>query len=177
MSVSRPEQLGQAFCQLLERIPGHRLPTAGGVSATVVVMLDYDKLLTGLGTAKLDTGEHLSAALARRLACHSGIIPAVYQRVLGGRSVVLDLGRTRRFHTPHQRIALAIEQGGCTAETCDRPPAWCEAHHDGLTWAQGGNTSVREGRLLCPYHHATAHHPDYHTEPLPTGQIRFHRRT
>jgi hypothetical protein len=143
----------------------------------VVVLLDYEKLLTGLGTAKLDTGEHLSAGLARRLACQAGIIPAVYQHVLGGRSMVLDLGRTRRFHTTSQRIALTIEQGGCTTETCDRPAAWCETHHDNQTWAHGGGTSLRHGRLLCAFHHHKAHHPDYHTEPLPNGQIRFHRTT
>ena len=54
--MSRPERLGEAFCRLLERIPADRLPLTGGMSATVVVLLDYDQLLTGLGTATLDTG-------------------------------------------------------------------------------------------------------------------------
>jgi hypothetical protein len=169
--------MGQAFCDLLERMAAHRLPRAGGVSATVVVLLDYDQLLSGLGTARLDTGEPLSAAQARRLACEAGIIPAVYRRVLGGRSVVLDLGRRRRFHTEHQRIALGIEQGGCTAEGCDRPPGWCHAHHDAVSWADGGHTSLVNGRLLCGHHHRAAHDPTYQTHRLPTGSITFHRRT
>jgi hypothetical protein len=169
--------MGQALCDLLERFPADRLPRAGGVSARVVVLLDYDKLLTGLGAVELDTGERLSAGVARRLACEAGIIPAVLRRTLGGRSVVLDLGRTTRFHTEHQRIALGIEQGGCTAESCDRPQGWCHAHHDGTTWAHGGGTSVEHGRLLCPFHHRRAHDPHYDMETLPTGQIRFHRRT
>jgi hypothetical protein len=174
---SRPELMGQAFCDLLERVPGDRLPRAGGVSATVVVLLDYDQLVSGLGTARLDTGEPLSAAQARRLACEAGIIPAVYRRVLGGRSVVLDLGRRRRFHTEHQRIALGIEQGGCTAEGCDRPPGWCHAHHDTLSWADGGRTSLANGRLLCGHHHRRAHDPAYETRFLTGGTIAFHRRT
>jgi hypothetical protein len=53
---SRPERLGHALCELLERYPADRLPKAGGVSATVLVLLDYDKLLSGLGAAHLDTG-------------------------------------------------------------------------------------------------------------------------
>lgn len=53
--------MGHAFCELLERFPARRLPKAGGTSATVLVMLDYDKLLTGLGTGHLDTGVPISA--------------------------------------------------------------------------------------------------------------------
>jgi hypothetical protein len=175
-AASRPERMGEAFCELLERIPSGWLPKAGGVSASVVVLLDYDKLLSGLGTASLDTGEAISASLARRLACEAGLIPAVYRRVMGGRSVVLDMGRRTRFHTEHQRIALGIEAGGCSAEGCDRPPGWCHAHHE-TPWSEGGSTSVANGRLLCPFHHTTAHDDRYDGRRLPDGQVRFHRRS
>jgi hypothetical protein len=173
---SRPELLGEAFAELLERLPADRLPTAGGTSATIVVTLDHDQLLTGLGTAHLDTGEHLSAGQARRLACEAGVIPTVLRRLLDGTSLVLDMGRTRRLHTEHQRIALALQQGGCTAEGCDRPPGWTQTHHD-LAWTDGGDTNLTNGRLLCPHHHRKAHSTTHHTEPLPNGKLRFHRRT
>jgi hypothetical protein len=172
----RPEVLGAAFCELLERLPADRLPTSGGVSATVVVTLDHDRLLSGLGAAQLDTGHAISAAAARRVACEAGIAPAVYRRVLGAPSVVLDLGRTTRLHTEAQRLALAIRDGGCTAEGCDRPPGWCHAHHD-TPWATGGTTSIDNGRLLCAHHHHRAHDPRYTTTHLPTGKVTFHRRT
>ena len=142
----------------------------------MVVLLDYDRLLSGLGTAALDTGERVSAGLARRLACEAGVIPAVLRRVLGGPSVVLDLGRKTRFHTEAQRIALALRDGGCTAEGCDRPSARCHAHHD-VPFSRGGGTSVDDGRLLCPFHHGKAHSPGYDLTRLPNGQVRFHRRT
>ena len=87
--------------------------------------MTLDSLLGGLKAARLDTGETISAGLARRLACEAGIIPAV----LGGKSQVLDLGRTRRFHTEAQRIAKTLEHGGCTAEGCDWPPGLCHLHH------------------------------------------------
>src|SRR4051812_33969996 len=87
-----PERRGRAFCELLERYPAHQLPQTGGVSATIVVTMTLDSLLGKLEQAALlDTGERISAATARRLACEAGIIPAV----LGGTSEVLDLGRTR----------------------------------------------------------------------------------
>jgi hypothetical protein len=91
--------------------------------------------------------------------------------------VVLDMGRTRRFHTTSQRIALGIQQGGCTAANCDRPPGWCHAHHDETTWAAGGGTSVEHGRLLCAFHHRIAHSPHYHSEHHPNGTLTFHRTT
>ncbi|HWM04294.1 MAG TPA: HNH endonuclease signature motif containing protein, partial [Actinophytocola sp.] len=108
----------------------------------------------------------------RRLACRAGIIPAV----LGSRSQVLDLGRKTRFHTEPQRIALAMEQQGCTAEGCDWPPGMCHAHHD-KPFSRGGNTDLKNGRLLCPRHHTRAHDPTYTTTKLPGGKVRFHRRT
>lgn len=145
---SRPEQMGHAFCQLLERMPATWLPQSGGVSATVVVTMDLDRLLSGLGTASLDTGDQISAGQARRLACEPGVIPAVVRRLVDGSSVVLDMGRERRLHTKHMRVALALQQGGCTADGCLRPPGWCHAHHD-VPYARGGPTSVANGRLLC----------------------------
>jgi hypothetical protein len=95
--------------------------------------------------------------------------------VLGGGSVPLDLGRRRRLHTEAQRIAVGVRDGGCTAVGCDRPPAWCEAHHE-EAWSQGGGTSVDRGRLLCPHHHHLAHDTRYQTTRHPENRISFHRR-
>ena len=39
-----PEKLGRAFCELIERIPAKKLPQAGGLDATVVVLIDEDAL-------------------------------------------------------------------------------------------------------------------------------------
>jgi hypothetical protein len=165
-------RLGEAFLEYVERYPVEKLPHAGGVSATVVVTMPLETLIGGPKAAGVDTGHRVSPGLARRLACQAGIIPAV----LGSRSQVLDLGRKVRFHTEPQRLALAIEQGGCTAEGCDWPPGMCHAHHD-KPWSKGGGTSVRNGRLLCPRHHTRAHNPTYDMTTLPGGKIRFHRRT
>jgi Domain of unknown function (DUF222) len=164
--------LGQAFAELVEHLPVDGLPQAGGVAASIVVTLDLDRLLSGLGAASLDTGGRISASQARRLACNSGLIPTV----LGSKSVPLDLGRSTRLHTSHQRTAMAIRDGGCTARGCDRPAAWCEAHHE-QPWSEGGGTSVEQGRLLCPRHHQMAHDSAYDMRRLPGGRVRFNKRT
>ncbi|WP_397186018.1 hypothetical protein [Nocardioides ochotonae] len=103
--------------------------------------------------------------------CQAGIVPAV----LDGQGRPLDVGRKRRFHTKPHRVALALRDGGCTAEGCDLPPGLCHAHHD-VPWSRGGVTSVASGRLLCPRHHVRAHDPAYETTTLAGGKLTFHRR-
>jgi hypothetical protein len=137
---TRPELRGQAFCELLERIPTDRLPVSGGVNATVVVMLDYDTLLSGLGTARLDTGEPISAGLARRLACQGGVIPAVVRRLVDGRSVVLDMGRKRRLHTEHMPTV------GCSAATTTTRPTAPTTSSNAPTTTRSGSADARDGR-------------------------------
>ena len=98
----------------------------------------------GLKAACIDTGGLGSAGEARRLACQAGIIPVV----LGGPSEVLDVARRRRFHPHPIRTALAIRDGGCTAEGCDWPPGMCHAHHT-TPWHQGGPTPTSTTAACC----------------------------
>jgi hypothetical protein len=165
------ERLGEAFAEYVRRYPAGKLPQAGGLNATVVVLMPYETLLGGIKAAKLDTGELISGGLARQIACEAGVIPAV----LGGKSEVLDLGRSRRFHSKAQRIKATIEHGGCMEEGCDAPPAFTQMHHP-REWSKGGGTD-RDAWMLCPSAHRRIHDPRYTHELLPTGKIRFHRRT
>ena len=171
--LSLTRRRGEAFCALLEHIPSDGLPTHGGAATSVMVMVDLDTLRTGLGLAESSTGETITAGEARRLACTAGIAPIV----LGGKSEVLDLGRTRRLFSPAQRKALAIRDRTCRADECDIPAAWCEAHHASAPWSRGGLTDLKDGLLLCPFHHHRAHDPAWRTDRMPDGRVRFNRRT
>jgi hypothetical protein len=166
-----PERLGQAFTELIQRYPTKKLPKAGGLNATVLVLMPLETLMGGLKAAHLDTGETISPGAARRLACEAGIIPAV----LGTKSQVLDLGRKKRFYSEGQRIAKTIETGGCEVEGCDAPPGMTHMHHP-ERWADGGQTN-RDAIMICPCHHTRAHDRRYAMTRLPTGKIAFHRRT
>ncbi|HEV7963586.1 MAG TPA: HNH endonuclease signature motif containing protein, partial [Actinoplanes sp.] len=108
------------------------------------------------GCASLDTGERLTPAAARRLACDAQILPLV----LGSPTQVLDAGRSRRLATGPLRRALILRDGGCAFPTCDRPPRWCNSHH--IThWADGGPTDRDNLVLLCGHHHRLIHHDDW----------------
>ena len=76
--------------------------------------------------------------------------------------------------TPTDRPRPARQ--GLHPEGCDAPPGLCHAHHQ-LPWSKGGNTSLDNGRLLCPRHHTLAHDPHYATNTRPNGKITFTRRT
>ena len=168
-----PKRMGQAFVAYIERYPTAQLPTSGGLAATMAITVSHETLISALGAARLDTGQHISPALARMAACEAGILPVV----MGGRSEVLDVGRKKRFHTRAMRIALTVQQGGCTEENCDHPPGLSHVHHDEVSWGDGGGTSAAKGRLLCPHHHRRAHDPTYVMTRLPNDKVRFTRRT
>ncbi|MBI5161219.1 MAG: DUF222 domain-containing protein [Micrococcales bacterium] len=107
----------------------------------------------GSGAAVLEgQAEAVSPATAERLSC-SGAIPILFDAT-GTRA--LNLGREQRLFSPRQRIALAARDGGCLIPGCDRPPAWCEAHHI-HEYSLGGRTDVGAGVLLCRFHHRWLH--------------------
>ncbi|HKJ10851.1 MAG TPA: DUF222 domain-containing protein [Ornithinimicrobium sp.] len=133
--------------------------------ARILVTMPFDVLtgqLTGLGETL--TGEVLSPATVRRLACTAQIIPAV----LGSHGEVLDLGRTTRLATPAQHLLLWRRDRHCTYPGCTVPPPWCDAHH--LTWySRGGRTDITNMALLCGRHHTLVHHHDLTATTSPDG--------
>ena len=141
---------GLAFIQVLEHLPTDHLHSP--VAATVVVTLDLETLHEQLKAAHLDTGDLVSAAEARRLACHAGLVPAV----LNTGSVPLDLGRRTRLFSEAQRLAGPTRHTTCAATDCSTPYAWCELHHR-TPWSHGGRTDHRDMVPLCGHHHRLLH--------------------
>ena len=171
--VPYPVRLGRAFAALLERLPASVLPVHGGAATTVVVTVDLDDLRARLGAAGFGDAERVSASEALRLACTANIVPMV----LDGQGQPLHLGRTRRLFSRAQRLAMTVRDGQCRAHGCDIPATWCEAHHHGRPWSQGGRTDLGDGVLLCSWHHHRAHDPDYLVSRMPNGDLRYQRRT
>ena len=84
----------------------------------------------------------------------------------GAPSQVLDLGRTTRVIPAGLRRALALRDGGCVIEGCDRPPAHCDAHHL-HHWADGGPTRPQNLVLVCARHHTLLHEGGWHIQRDP----------
>jgi Domain of unknown function (DUF222) len=166
--LSWTERLGLGLTELIEHLPED---LSGPVAATVIVTMDLEHLRDGLASASIDGGARVSAGDARRLACGAGLVPAV----LGGGSVPLDLGDSRRLHSRHQRRALRLMHETCAAEGCERPFAWCDIHHPHW-WSKGGPTDLANGLPLCGHHHRRAHDSRFQLDRLPSGEVRFTRR-
>jgi Domain of unknown function (DUF222)/HNH endonuclease len=113
--------------------------------------------------------------LGVRLRAAMALLPPV----LGGAPTQpLEVGRTSRVVTAAQRSALAVRDGGCGFPDCDRPLAWCEAHHL-RHWLHGGPTDLANLALLCRAHHRAVHEGGWQLSRAPDGRLTAtppHRR-
>jgi hypothetical protein len=148
------QRWADAFTQLCQ-LATPALPDVRGERPHILLTISLDALQGQLATApgQLEGGAPISAAAARRLACDANLIPIV----LGAASQPLDIGRATRLIPPAIRRALTARDGGCVFPGCDRPPSWCDAHHN-IHWAAGGETALINLYLLCGHHHDSVHH-------------------
>ncbi|MFX4273587.1 DUF222 domain-containing protein [Propionibacteriaceae bacterium Y1685] len=125
-----------------------RLPQSGGTPATVIVTIDHDSLVRGVGFGTTSAGQPIPTAELLRLASEAQVIPVV----LDDAGAVLSAGRTMRLATSGQTNALIARDGGCSFPGCEIPPEWCERHHI-QEWISGGRTDLDNLTLVCKYHH------------------------
>ena len=128
--------------------------------AEIVVHVDLETLQHGLhagGTCRTALGADLPVETVRRLACEAEILPVV----LDGRSVPIDVGRSKRLATVHQRRALEAIHPTCAIPDCEVIFDHCNVHHIEY-WAisdsgGGGATDLNNMVPLCSRHHHAAH--------------------
>jgi hypothetical protein len=118
-----------------------------------------------IGTGFLeDTGEAVAPAMLEHLLCDTGTI----QITVDGDGCPLNVGREQRLFTTKQRVAMAIRDGGCMDENCDRPPSYTEAHHINHWVEHHGKTDIADGILLCRYHHMLLHNEHWRIKRVGT---------
>jgi hypothetical protein len=146
----RADALGAICRDWLDR---NDRPGVGAERPHLSVIVDLEVLRArGPGRCELEHTGAVRAELARRLACDA----SVSRVVLGARSEPLDLGRRTQVVPAPLRRAVVIRDRGCRFPGCDRPHAWCDAHH-AKHWARGGVTSLANLVLLCRPHHRLVH--------------------
>jgi hypothetical protein len=128
----------------------------------------------GTGTPPVAHDPNRIQGLEGRLRAATALLPPT----LGGAPTQpLEVGRTTRVIQPAQRNALAVRDGGCVFPDCQRPLAWCEAHHL-RHWLHGGPTDLANLALLCRAHRAV-HEGGWRLQRDPDGRLTAtpsHRR-
>ncbi|WP_235923107.1 HNH endonuclease signature motif containing protein [Corynebacterium lizhenjunii] len=100
--------------------------------------------------------------LAERILLKHGFV-AILSRVHGP----VDVYRMERFATDKQRLLLAAESPECAWLDCHVPFDKCQVHHI-TSWADGGETNIKNLTVLCPHHNGA-------NEDHPPGGVPIHR--
>jgi Domain of unknown function (DUF222)/HNH endonuclease len=145
----RADALGEICRQWLDR--GGR-GTVAGERPHLTVTVAAEALRGEIGVSELDHAGPVHPETARRLACDASVMRVV----MAGRSEPLDVGRRTPVVPPAVRRAVIVRDRGCRFPGCDRPQAWCDAHHV-VHWADGGETALQNLVLLCRPHHRLVH--------------------
>jgi Domain of unknown function (DUF222)/HNH endonuclease len=134
----------------------------------VNVVVDLAPSADGVGfdiaDARTVDGYPIDGVPAGRLLCDS----LLYRVLVQGKSAILDYGRATRAVPPPLWNVLLLRDQHCRWKGCDRPGAWCEAHHV-IWWEKGGTTDIANLVLLCSRHHHIAHRAGWATELAPDG--------
>ena len=151
----------------------------------ITILTDLQTLTSGLhdrAICETDNGMPLPVSTVRRLCCDAEIIPMV----LGTDGVPLDVGRSARSVTPHQRRALRAMYRTCGHPDCTVGFSACKAHHVRWWWRDLGPTDLDNLLPLCERHHHLVHEggwtvtmaPDRTTTwTRPDGVIAHHGTT
>jgi Domain of unknown function (DUF222)/HNH endonuclease len=126
-----------------------------------------------------DGGHHPDLGGEGSLAAQLQVAATRLPPTLGGApSQPLEVGRTTRVVNAGQRNALVVRDRGCAFPGCERPPAWCEAHHL-VHWLHGGPTDLPNLALVCRAHHRAVHEGGWRLHRDPDGRLTAtppHRR-
>lgn len=86
----------------------------------------------------------------------------LYAAVKSMTGVILNFGRSRRFASPLQRLAVIVrDRGQCAVPGCDASHERCHVHHR-LDVEKGGLTNLADLALLCTAHHTYLHANNLH---------------
>ncbi len=156
---SAPQRNADALTAICTQFLGSpEAPRSGGGHTHLIVTVDAETLQSTPGTSGSPGGTlgwigPVNATTAQRAGCEADVTVVA----VGGPGGACAIGRSRRFFSAAQRVAMMARDGDrCAVPFCDRPAIWSDAHHL-QPWAQGGATTVDNGALPCAAHHTMLH--------------------
>ncbi|MDP8931563.1 MAG: HNH endonuclease [Actinomycetota bacterium] len=152
---SYSQRLADAIVELADRgLRAGKVPRDGGVRPQVLVTVPLHELETRAGAqpGTLSWSGPCPPQVLEELVCEAELSWLVTDPT----GLPLHLGRTRRFASVSQRLALWVRDGGCRWPGCPGRAEWAIAHHT-PEWKRGGLTDLDKLAFLCPTHHGLVH--------------------
>jgi hypothetical protein len=142
------------------RSGGSRHAEGAGPRPQIIIKASLDTVagIAGAPAGQLEWGGTIPAETVRRLACDSAIT-----RITGLGELEHEITHSSRTVPAATRRALVARDHHCVFPGCDRPAAWCDAHHLKF-WADGGLTKLENLCLLCEAHHRKLHEEGWQLE-------------
>ena len=144
----REQRLADAFVAIVTGTA-----TGGAARTALIVTMQAETLEAQiLGPGPIPTEDALKLADDPRTD--------VYAAIQATDGAIMKFGRSRRFASPLQKLALALRDGGmCAKPGCPAPFHRCDADHI-IEWDNGGLTDIENLRPLCtcechPHRHET----------------------
>jgi Domain of unknown function (DUF222)/HNH endonuclease len=82
---------------------------------------------------------------------------ATFERIVFSPGTRIECSATSRFFTGATRRAIALRDQLCSDPFCERPAEQCQIDHI-VPFAQGGQTTQENGRVLCGFHNRLRNH-------------------
>ena len=133
----------------------------------VELIIDADTLTATTPEAWTSDHTHLRTSTTETLLCD-----CVIHRVIRAGNTILSYGRATHTVPANLFRATAVRDGGCRFAGCDRPIAWCDAHHVHF-WRHLGLTELENLVLLCNRHHHLIHRHGWHLKLLPNADLEI----
>ncbi|MFZ0013770.1 MAG: HNH endonuclease, partial [Acidimicrobiia bacterium] len=133
-------------------------PTVGGEKPHISIHADLPALQSVAGGLhETEDADIIDVDTLRMIACDCSIT----RIVLGPDSEIVDVGRKTRVWTSAQRRVIVARDRHCQGPGCRARPRSCDIHHR-THWADGGETTIDNGVLLCRPCHTLEHLEDKH---------------
>jgi hypothetical protein len=151
-SAEPPRDRADALVEMARReLAGEKASGPSADRYTVMVHVDASVLGGEDGACHIEDGSAIPRDTLRRLTCDGSLVTAIED----DEGNVLNVGRKTRTIPTAIRRALVNRDGGCRFPGCTHR-AFVDGHHV-KHWSKGGETSLRNLVLLCPFHHRLIH--------------------
>ncbi len=169
LDVPAAQRKGQALKDLFRFVLDHQQAKPGARKRPHLnLVINNDTVHTDhIEGFDAESGVRIDSLTLSRLMCDCEF----HRMILSVEGAVLDYGRAAKAPPIDLYNAVVIRDQGCRWKSCDRPAAWCHAHHVKWWERDQGPTSINNLVLLCARHHGMVHRKGWQADLYLNGEF------